>query len=266
MVALKQTLSKCNSAFALTVLTALTPVLFQVLYVRYASYEIDPQIFGRFTLLLTLAAVSTSIFWTMPSTAFVRFFNEATNRQTFINEFRFIQVLINILSAILVLVYCSFDEDIEPLTVCLLISFIIFQNNASLNKQIILQGLWRKKYFVISTVDKSLRYLLPVLIFVYFKSINSLLAGILLSSIIVNFLGLIYNQQYRYGIEYIPRKIKIYFAYGFPLIFTSLFSWIIVFSDRYFIEYFLGDASVGKYAILAQVASFSSILNVIFSM
>lgn len=261
-----QILNKFNNAFALTVATAIIPVVFQVWYVRYASYEIDPQIFGRFTLLLTLAAVSTTIFWTIPSTAFVRYFNETTDRQTFINEFRFIQLLINILSAMLVLVYCGLDDETDLMTASLLILFIIFQNNASLNKQIILQGLWRKKYFVISTLDKIFRYLFPVLLFYYFRSLNALLVGILLGSILVNLLGLIYNQKYSYGIICIPRKIKIYFAYGFPLIFTSLFSWIIVFSDRYFIQYFMGEASVGQYSILAQVASFSSILNIIFSM
>lgn len=266
MIRKTQILNKFNNAFALTVATAIIPVVFQVLYVRYASYEIDPQIFGRFTLLLTLAAVSTTIFWTMPSTAFVRYFNETTDRQTFINEFRFIQLLINILSAMLVLAYCGLDDETDLITASLLILFIIFQNNASLNKQIILQGLWRKKYFVISTLDKIFRYLFPIVLFYYFRSLNALLVGILIGSLAVNFLGLIYNQKYGYGIVCIPRKIKIYFAYGFPLIFTSLFSWIIVFSDRYFIQYFMGEASVGQYSILAQVASFSSILNIIFSM
>lgn len=261
-----QILNKFNNAFVLTVATAIIPVVFQVLYVRYASYEIDPQIFGRFTLLLTLAAVSTTIFWTIPSTAFVRYFNETTDKQTFINEFRFIQLLINILSAMLVLAYCGLDDETDFITASLLILFIIFQNNASLNKQIILQGLWRKKYFVISTLDKIFRYLFPIVLFYYFRSLNALLAGILIGSFAVNLLGIIYNQQYSYGIVCIPRKIKIYFAYGFPLIFTSLFSWTIVFSDRYFIQYFMGEASVGQYSILAQVASFSSILNIIFSM
>ena len=49
-----------NKGILITVATVIIPVFIQLVYIRYVSYEVSPEVFGNFALLLTLvAAIST---------------------------------------------------------------------------------------------------------------------------------------------------------------------------------------------------------------
>ena len=61
-------------------------------------------------------------------------------------------------------------------------------------------------------------------------------------------------------------NLKKYFLFAYPIIFISIFTWGISFSDRYFIEYLIGTGEVETYALLAQVAGMGQIIGQIYTL
>ena len=250
----------------ITVFTVIVPVLLQLFYIRYISYEVNPNIFGDFVLLLTLASAVSAILLTIPAAAFTRYFNETKDKVRHINEFRSLMVPVNILSLVAVVAYSYVMPQFDFYTLVLIYVYILMQNNTSLNRQIVLQNLQRKKYFFVTLLEKSSRFIFPILFFYFFERLNALVMGLVFGSILLTAQLFFYNKIYKFKLTFDSKRLKEYFFYAYPIIFTSVFSWIIVFSDRYFINYYLDSSSVGVYALLAQVAAFTSLLNAIFSM
>lgn len=84
---------------------------------------------------------------------------------------------------------------------------------------------------------------------------------------IISFLVLTkFMKNYPFKINVNWYNYKKYFLFAYPIIFVSIFSWGISFSDRYFIEYLSGTKDVAIYAILAQVAGVGQIIGQIYSM
>lgn len=257
---------RINQGLLITIATVVIPVIIQLIYIRYVSYEVSPETFGYFSLLLTLVAAVSSTLITIPNTAFVRYFNETSNKHNFINEFRTLLIPINFISFVVIVIYAYFMPQYSFEALALLYTYLVLQNNISLNRQIVLQNIERKKFFLINLLEKSSKYFFPILLFYFFTTLESLISGLLLGAILLTLLIMHFNKRYTFRITFEKRKLKIYFLYSYPIIFTAVFSWIIIFSDRYFINYFLDVSSVGIYSILAQVAAFTSILNALFSM
>jgi len=255
-----------NKGLIVTIATVGIPMLIQLYYIRYISYNVSEDLYGRYVLLLTLAAAMSSILLTIPSAAFVRYFNETKDKGRFVNEFRTVLIPINIISLVFMLLYYSVMPQFDLYVVLMMYLYVVFQNNTSLNKQIVLQGLRRNNYFVISLVEKSSKYLFPLLIFYLYPSLDSLVGGLLVGVMVLTLIVYAYNRRYQFYFVFRWRRVKLYLKYAYPILFTSVFSWVIVFSDRYYIEYFVGSSYVGIYSLMAQVAAFSSVFNAIFSM
>jgi O-antigen/teichoic acid export membrane protein len=77
------------------------------------------------------------------------------------------------------------------------------------------------------------------------------------------------------GVFYIFRNFKLRFSfkwaknilsYGFPLIGTALASWVLVYSDRYFLNYFSGLDQIGIYSVGLKVAAIMGMISGAFQM
>ena len=90
-----------NKGILLTFNTVFFTVLFQFIFIRYASYEIDKEIYGNFVLLQTLIAGLSTVLLQIPGQAFDRFYNESDNKTNFINQFRTYLIFINLLSLLI---------------------------------------------------------------------------------------------------------------------------------------------------------------------
>ena len=77
-----------NNGVTLSIITVFVSTLLQFLFIRYASYEIDKEIYGNFVLLQTLIAGLSTILLQVPGQAFDRFYNESDDKTNFINQFR----------------------------------------------------------------------------------------------------------------------------------------------------------------------------------
>jgi O-antigen/teichoic acid export membrane protein len=75
-----------------------------------------------------------------------------------------------------------------------------------------------------------------------------------------------YLKKYPFEIVINKENLKKYFFFAYPIIFSSIFSWGISYSDRYFIDYYMELKDVAFYAILAQVASFGQVIGQVYNL
>ena len=239
-------------------------MIFQFIYIRYVSYYVDKEVYGNFILLQTLIVALSYIFLQIPSQAYDRFYNEAKDKVNYINEFRTLLIFINVLSFFVVLLYGyiikKFSFDI------LFIVFIYFflLNNYSFNQKIFLLNLERKKYFYLKILEAFSKFIMPLIFYYFFYSLKSFLIGLIIGYFISFLLLVKFLKNCPFKININWSNYKKYFLFAYSIIFVSIFSWGISFSDRYFIEYLNGTKEVAIYSILAQVAGIGQIIGQIY--
>jgi O-antigen/teichoic acid export membrane protein len=257
---------KKNKNLLVTVFTVLVPLLLQVFYIRYVSYNVDKDIYGNFVLLQTLIIALSYIFLQIPSSAYTRFYNESEDKTDFVNEFRSLLIIINILSLLVILIYGYFIEKFSLIVLGLIFIYFVLLNNYSFNQQIFLLNLERKKYFFMKLFEAGAKFIFPIVLYFIYETLESFIIGIVLGYSIAFFYLVINLKEYPFKLQYHINNLKKYLVYAYPTIFIGVFSWGISFSDRYFIEYYMETKDVAIYAILAQVAGFGMILGQIYGM
>ncbi len=253
-----------NSAFNITIATVLVGVVLQFTFIRFASYGIDKSDYGNFVLLQALIAGLSAIFLQIPGQSFDRYFNSTDNKTDFINEFRSLLLIINMISIPFIVAY-GFVFEKYGFEILLLIFFqFIVLNNFTLNQKAMLFNLERKKYFYLKTSEAIGKFLFPIIFYIYFQNLESLLVGILIGYIFSYLFLIIYLKSYPFAFKVNIAAYKKYFIFAYPILFVSIFSWGISFSNRYFIDYFLTTEDVAIYSLLASVAGIGQIVGQIY--
>ena len=257
---------KINKSFLLTIFTVLIPISFQFIYIRYVSYNVDREIYGNFILLQTLIAALSYIFLQIPSQAYDRFYNEAKDRVSYINEFRTILIFVNILSVIIISIYGYIIDKFNFDILFIVFIYFLLLNNYSFNQKIFLLNLERKKYFYLKILEAVAKFITPIVSYFYYQTLFSFIGGLVVGYFIAFLVMLKYMKSYPFKVNINIENYKKYFLFAYPILFVSIFSWGISFSDRYFIEFLSGTENVAIYAILAQVAGIGQIVGQIYSM
>jgi len=257
---------KINKSFLLTIFTVLIPISFQFIYIRYVSYNVDREIYGNFILLQTLIAALSYIFLQIPSQAYDRFYNEAKDRVSYINEFRTILIFVNILSVIIISIYGYIIDKFNFDILFIVFIYFLLLNNYSFNQKIFLLNLERKKYFYLKILEAVAKFITPIVSYFYYQTLFSFIGGLVIGYFIAFLVMLKYMKSYPFKVNINIENYKKYFLFAYPILFVSIFSWGISFSDRYFIEFLSGTEDVAIYAILAQVAGMGQIVGQIYSM
>jgi len=255
-----------NKHFFITILTVIIPMVFQFAYIRYVSYEVDKEVYGDFILLQTLIVALSYIFLQIPSQAYDRFYNEAKDKVSYVNEFRTLLIFINILSIIVVAIYGYIMQKFSFEVLFLIYLFFLLLNNYSFNQKVFLLNLEREKFFYLKILEAFSKFLMPIGFYFYFHSLEALLSGMVVGYVISFFILTKFMKGYPFEININWSNYKQYFLFAYPIIFVSIFSWGISFSDRYFIEYLSGTSDVAIYAIFAQVAGIGQVIGQIYSM
>jgi O-antigen/teichoic acid export membrane protein len=217
-------------------------------------------------LLQTLIAALSSIFLAVPSTAFSRYFNETSDKERFFNEFQTLLIPINLLGLIIIIPFFVVFKQLPFLLFIPIYIIYIFSNITAINRQTILQQIRREKYLYVTLFERISMYAFPIIVFCLWNTLSSLVIGLMISVVCLFFFTSQFLSSYKYYYVLNKKKMLIYISYAYPIFFVSLFSWLIVFSDRYFIKYYLGTRYVGIYSVLAQVGAFASILNAVFTL
>ena len=255
-----------NKDFNITILTVGITVLLQFFFIRYASYDISKIDYGNFVLLQTLTAGLSSIFLQIPGQAFDRFYNGSKNKHTFINEFRTLLIGINLLSIVLIVSYGIIMQKFSiEIMFIVFISFLLM-NNYTLNQKVFLLNLQRTKYFYLKVMEAFSKFLLPIVFYAIWGSLESLLLGIVIGYSLSYIMLLYFLKEFKFAFIVNLPNLKKYFYFAYPIVFVSISTWGISFSDRYFIEYYLGTKDVAIYSLLAMVAGVGSIIGQIYFM
>jgi len=248
----------------LSIYSVIVPILLQLFYVRYISYNVDESIFGDFILYISFVALIASVLFSIPIAALTRYINQTSNKERLINEFMTMQIPLNVIGVLIIYLY-SFYANIGFDIFLILSIYFVLLNRYSINKLVIFQLIKRKQYFNISVLEKLARFFFPVLVLHFFQSSDGLLYGLLSGYLLLVIYSSFQARTFKQRIVFSYRKVKIYFLYAYPLLIINVAVWITSLSDRYFIENYIGNTEVGVYSILAQVAGFSSILASIFT-
>jgi len=249
----------------ISILTVLLPLIFQLAYIKYISYNVNQNIYGDFILLSSFVILLTQVFLSLLMQAFGRFYH-ASKKIDFINEFRTYLIIVNVLSLLVFYIFYLFYGVRFEIKIYLFIYLLfILSNSYALNQQLFLLNLERKKYFILKIFEGSAKFIVPIIGYYYFPTLNGLVAGIVVGYLISFSLIASFLKEYPFKITFNLVNHKKYFKYAYPMIFTALSSWSISFSDRYFIDYFLDTKEVAVYSLLSQLAGFAQIAGMIYA-
>ena len=256
---------KSNKSFIISLFTVVVPIIFQLLYVRTVSYSVDSNIFGDFVILSSLIYGLSQIFLSIPGQAFSRFYNTVKDKIYFVNEFRTYLIFVNAFTILMVLVFYLFYRDRFQLDTYLYVYVLfVFFNNYTFNQKIFLFSLERKKYFILKVLESLAKFIFPLVTYYYYGTLNSFILGILLGYAIALVYLIFSMKNYPFKIEFNRENQKKYLLYSYPILISSIFSWSISFSDRYFIDYYLTTNDVAIYSILVQLGGFAQVLGMIY--
>ena len=248
----------------LSIYSVLIPMLLQFAYIRYVSYNVDQAMYGDFILYTSFVSLIAALIFSIPFAAITRYINETSNKESFINEFLTLLLPLNVVGLIALSVYVIYQDVEIEIAICLAAYFILM-NRYSINKIIIFNLIRRKQFLYISIFEKAARFTMPLVVFYFYQSDLSLMAGMTFGYVMLVGYTMFETKTFKHKFIFPYRKYKIYFLYAYPVLFTALASWIMSMSDRLFIDHFMDSTSVGIYSILAQVAGFSSIFGSIFT-
>ena len=255
-----------NKSLVITIFTVLLSVLGQLLFVRFASFNIDKVDYGNYVLLQTLIAGMSAILLQIPSHAFDRFYNSVLKKSDFVNEFRTVLLFVNFLSVVFVVLYSQVITKFSFFTYVILILVFMLLNNFTINQKVFLLDLRREKYFLIKVTEVFAKFIFPIAFYYFLGTLDSLFVGMIFGYIISNFLVLYFLKELPFELRLNVGNLRKYFTFSYPVVFVAAFTWGISFSDRYFIEYYLSTEDVAIYSILAVVAGMGVIIGQIYFM
>ena len=254
-----------NKALIITVLTVLIPVIIQLAFLRYVSYYVDKAIYGEYVILATFVYGLSQVFLSLPGQAFARFYNSAINKTHFVNEFRTYLIFINLLCIIFFLMFfVTYGSRFSNVTYISTYILFVLLSNYTLNQMAFLLSLKRQVYFVLKVFEASSKYLFPLVIYYFYSTLESLIFGIILGYCISFLLILYFSRNIPFKVTVNLANFYKYIIFAYPIIFSSIFSWSISLSDRFFIDNYLTSEDVAIYSILAQFSGFAQVLAMIY--
>lgn len=255
-----------RSDLILSIFTVVIPVIFQLNFIWYVSNYIDEENYGVFVIVNGLILALTQVLTAMPLQIVNRYYNSQKEKSIFINEIRTISYSISIISICLFLIVSLFYVDYFSKKITFLCILYIFVSvNSVIFQQLFFIKLNRLEYLKVKIIDGLAKFIAPIVGYVLYPEFEGILMGITIGQLSI----FIYLEKqliiYPRAIVINRKNIAEYLKFSYPVLFTATASWIIVFSDRLFIERYIGVKEVAWYSILVQAAGFAQILNVLYT-
>ncbi|MCB0752773.1 MAG: oligosaccharide flippase family protein, partial [Ignavibacteriae bacterium] len=235
------------------------------LYTEYLTFDE----YGILALLEITSQILVSIFSFNISTAMMRWVAEATDEDHQKTIVFTTLVSTTIISALLFVFILPFTNDLSYL----------FFSNVKFSNYIVLLFLTssfgihnlfpltlmrlREKSSMFAILN-TLKFALTLSLNYYFIAYPNMgVEGILISLLIGQLFLTLFSiplVKANINLKFQLSILKEMFSYGFPLIFTTVFTLLLTMSDRFIIKYFYGDASVGIYSLGHKIASVINVL------
>ncbi len=251
-----------------SILSVLVGLILQLLFIRYSSYTINRVDYGTFVILQTLIIGLQQFLLQLPSQAFDRFYNDSKDKFKIINDFKLYIVILCLLSLLIIGLFGFFNQEFSTKTLLLCFTNFVFIARFTFDIKVLLLNLERKKYFYCKVIDSISKFVLPIALYSYHGTVDSLLFGMTIGYALCNLYTSFYIKfdLFKSVCDFSLSDLKKYTNYAYPILFVGMFTWLISFSDRYFIAYFLTEKDVGDYALLATLSSFGQILGTVYFM
>ena len=249
-----------------SVFTVVVPICIQIGFMVYVANKVDRVHYGYFVLIQSIISGFSALLLTIPAASFTRFYNRPGLKDRFLNEFRTLNFGISAIAiAISLLMWISGFANFSFLEVMIIGVASSLTFSFSLKKTSVFLEVERRKTFFISVIEKVSRFLFPITLYFIFQSSLSLMLGLVFGLIILNIMTMPHCHFPKYHFSFSKVRSALYFRYAWPLLFVALSSWVVSFSDRYFIDQFLTKIEVGEYSILAQFSSFMLIFGSVYT-
>lgn len=252
----------------ITSASVLIPVIFQIVYITYLSRNVDKNILGEYVLITSFAFGIVQIYMSVPTQGFLRNYHREENKHRIEVDYYQYSLFMVILGAFFVFIFnLMYSERFNYFELAIMYGLFFLISFQMVSQQVALIKIDRKSFFWLKLSESCARFFMPVVCYYYEPTILSLLIGI--------FLGYLISNLFRFML-----KIKIlllsikkfdfesqtkYLKYSYPIVFSALASWIITFSDRFFIDHYLNAKELGVYSLLVQFGNFAQVLGVLFT-
>ena len=255
-----------NKGIYFTILTVILPVLLQLFFLRYVSHNIPKSLFGDFSVIYVFMLAVMQILISIPLQSFSRFYNEVDDRAMFINEYRTLAFWLSVAGALSIFVlYYLYGMRFSLLTYIYSSFWVFILINFTLGQQASLMGMQRGRYFLLKISEGLAKFSIPLFFYEIYGGVESLLLGMLIGYSLSYSILLCLGRGIKFCYTFNFERFAKYSFYAYPIVFSAFSSLIITFSDRFFIDYYLGADELGTYSILCQFAGFAQVIGIAYA-
>lgn len=256
--------------FYTTILIVTTSLVLQLIFLRFASHYIPLEIYGNFSLSLALINGLVVVFLQPIGHSLDRFYNESLEKNELIAKFIVLALYINLLLVFLyILAFFLFYEEVyKSYNIRLVLTVFLFLSISTIIHKRYFLEMDTPNYTIRKLIEPLAKFLFPLLAYYTMGSPESLLMGMVLGYVIL------LSLEFKYVFFRLKDFLSIYYfvdykkyaEYSFPFLWSSLFTWGISFSDRLFIDFYLGASKVGLYSLLASISGMGQIIGQVYFM
>ncbi|MDA9297869.1 oligosaccharide flippase family protein [Pseudomonadales bacterium] len=255
-----------NKGICITMLTVMLPVLLQLYFLRFVSNNMPKSLFGDFSVIYVFMLAVMQVLISIPLQSFSRFYNEIEDRSVFINEYRTLALWLSVVGAMFVFIlYFLYGMRFSLLTYVYSAFWVFVLTNFTIGQQAFLMGMQRGHYFFLKLSEGLAKFSIPLIFYEYFGGIESLFLGMLVGYCLSYSILLYFGRSIKFRYTFSLNRLAKYANYAYPILFSAVASLIITFSDRFFIDYYLGAEKLGFYSILCQFAGFAQVIGIAYT-
>ena len=167
-----------NKDLLLTGLASVVPLVCQLFFISYVSYNVPLDLYGKYVILLVFVSGCNLIGMSLVQSSAVRFYHEVQDKTQFIGEQAALVILTSCLFLPLFLLYFFLNDDYSFLIGVALFCYFLFINILTLAKSMVLQALKRGLYLLFVISETFSNFILPLLSFQIWPTLEGLVFGI----------------------------------------------------------------------------------------
>ena len=233
---------------------------------EFGIIEMFSTVGGFLTIFMTMGLDSAQSYYYMDAKN-----NETYDKKAIITSILQLRIVLGILILGVVVSLSPFIIDFAfksslPISYLIMVSTSIFFSNLISQSLEVFRLLYKPWQFIGLSFMQTVFNIGLILYFSYYKDmgIEGYFIGNLLGMTVVMLIGWIATKNYRYWDRLEVKLWKGFLKFGLPLVPAGLMIWVMLFSDRWFIQNFLGSYELGLYAVSAKFAIFIAIAVEVF--
>jgi O-antigen/teichoic acid export membrane protein len=246
--------------------------LISFLTIPITTWLVSPEEFGKATMFSLVQTFITSFLFLGMDHAYAREFNEQKDKKKLLFNALLFPFILSILLSVITLIFATqlthtifnTEETFIIYLFALWIPFITLENLLLLNIRMKEKGL----AFSLFNIFLRLSIMLLTILFLtlFSKNYISIVSAAVIGQIIIDVFLIIYcRKDLKIKKKYIDFSLtKKMFSFGFPWIPTTIIGWVLISSDRIFLERYTNFKEVGIYFAAMKVIGILGVIQSVF--